>query len=844
MKVTWILLFWLPLLAADAVSHRYVIELSGPSVAEHITNESKRTGKRIALDSDVAKTRRQQLRDEQKQARTALEGLGVKVLGATDTVSNTLIVDMPDSLVEQVAALPGVKRVQKARMYKTHLDHALPLHHVPDAWAVAGGMANAGTGIKIGMIDSGIDITHPGMQDSTMRTPPGFPKVNADADVAFTNGKVIVARSYAALFITVEDDLSARDVDGHGTLTAMTAAGAQNTGPYGTITGVAPKAWLGAYKVAGASGSASDDVLGMAIDDAVKDGMDVINLSFGGPASRLSDDSLIQVPVANATALGVVVVVSSGNDSVESSGWDPNTIQSPGTAPSAITVGASYNDRVFFPAAVMIAGGAAPIGAITDNGSDATNPLPSGPVSGQLFDVSTLDTIGDACLPFPKDTMTGKIALIIRGTCTFEEKMNDVQGAGAVGALIYTLPGTDLSGFNGGAFGAGAATLPAVIVANVDGVAILQQLAANPSLSATLNFTTTSINEPVQAKYVAFFSGMGPSVDGSIKPDLVAVGTDFYGATEATTPNQDLYDPSGYVPSATNSVGASGTSISAPLVAGTVALVKGLRPGLTVDQYRSLVINTAGTITSVDSVTGNFIPSRVMQVGAGLLNAQAAVTSTFAAKPTALSFNIGDGNPNVSSNLAISNVGTSPETYSLAVAPRDTGTPTPALGTSTVTVQPGQSATVPVSFTATGLGGGQYEGYITITGSQSGVQERVPYWYGVPSNVPANITPTFVASFDDNVTYRAGARINDAIEFRVTDASGILIPNPQVTVTALPGVAANGTVTGTVINTVSIDNQLPGVMRVGVTLSRTAGANIFEITVGNLQPYDVEVDGN
>jgi hypothetical protein len=290
--------------------------------------------------------------------------------------------------------------------------------------------------------------------------------------------------------------------------------------------------------------------------------------------------------------------------------------------------------------------------------------------------------------------------------------------------------------------------------------------------------------------------------------------------------------------------GLQGTSFSSPLVAGTVALLKGLRPGLTVDQYRSLVINTAGTIKSVDSVTGNFIPSRVMQVGAGLLNAQAAVTSTFAAKPTALSFNIGDGNPNVSSNLAISNVGTSPETYSLAVAPRDTGTPVPALGTSTVTVQPGQSATVPVAFTATGLGGGQYEGYITITGSQSGVQERVPYWYGVPSNVPANITPLFVASFDDTVSYRAGARIPDAIEFRITDASGILIPNPQVTVTAVPGVAANGTVTGTVINTVSIDNVYPGVMRVAVQLSRTAGANIFEITVGSLTPFDVEVDGN
>jgi minor extracellular serine protease Vpr len=844
MKVKWMLLFWLPVLAADAVSHRYIVELSGPSVAEHISTESKRIGKRIAIGSDVAKTRRQQIHDEQKQVQTSLEGLGAKVRGATDTVSNTLIVDMPDNLVDQVAALPGVKSVRKARTYKTNLDHALPLHHVPNAWSVVGGMASAGAGIKIGMIDSGIDITHPGMQDSTLQTPSGFPKVNADSDVAFTNSKVIVARSYAALFTTVESDLSARDVDGHGTLTAMTAAGAQNTGPYGTITGVAPKAWLGAYKVNGASGEASDDVIQMAIDDAVKDGMDVINLSLGGTAPRLSDDSLIQVPLANATALGVVVVVSAGNDSVQSSGWDPNTVGSPGTSPSAITVGASYNDRVFFPAAVMVTGGTAPFGAITDGGPGAINPLPSGPVSGQLFDVSTLDTIGDACLPFPRGTMTGTIALIIRGTCTFEAKMNDVQGAGAVGALIYTLPGTDLSTFNGGAFAAGAATLPAVIVANVDGVAIKQQFAANPSVTATLNFTPTSINESVQPNYVAFFSGMGPNVDGSIKPDMVAVGTDFYSATEATSPNQDLYDPSGYVPNVNNPSGASGTSISSPLVAGTVALVKGLRPGLTVDQYRSLVINTAGAIKSVDSVTGNFITQRVMQTGAGLLNAQAAVTSTFAVKPTALSFNIGDGNPNLSQTLAISNVGTSSETYSLSVAPRDTGTTAPALGSSTVTVQPGQSATVPVTFTGSGLAGGQYEGYITITGSQSGIQERVPYWYGVASNVPANITPLFVAGFDDNNQYSAGARINDAIEFRVTDASGIIIPNPPVTVTALPADPTTGTVAGTVLSTVSIDNLYPGVMRVGVRLSLTPGPNIFEITVGNLAPYDIEVDGN
>jgi minor extracellular serine protease Vpr len=826
MKLKRILVFWLPLLAVGADSHRYMVELTGPSVAEHVAAEGKRTGKRIALDSDVAKSRRQQLHDEQKQVQTTLEGLGVKVLDRTETVSNTLIVDMPDSLVDQVAALPGVKRVHKARAVKMRIDHALPLHNVPQAWSAVGGMTNAGKGIKIGMIDTGIDITHPGMQDSTLQVPAGFPKVNADSDVAYTNSKVIVARSYAALFNAPEDTLSAEDVVGHGTGTAMAAAGAPNTGPFGQIVGVAPKAWLGAYKVIGANGSGDDSVLIKAIDDAVADGMDVINMSLGlagAQAPRLSDDLQAQ-EIQRVVGLGVIVVVAAGNGSNAAFLDDPNTIASPATAPAAISAGASFNDRAFYPASVTTPGGGL-FGAFTDNGPDQTNPPPSGPVSGQLFDVSTLDQIGDACLPFPKGTMTGMIALILRGTCTFEEKMNDVQGGGAVGALLYSQPNNDIEiSLPNGFFSAGAATLPAVIIDNKDGVNLKQQLAGNPSLTATLTFSTTSV--PANPNGVPGFS-LGPNVDGSIKPDLVAVGTQIYTATETTDPNGAFYDPSGYLE------GEAGTSISAPLVAGAAAVVKAFRPGLTVDQYKSLIINTASSLTG-----------RVMEIGAGELNVQAAVTSTFATKPTALNFNIGDGNPNLSQTLAISNVGSSAESYSLAVAPRDAGAPAPALGSNTITVQPGQSANVPVTFTGSGLAGGQYEGYVTIRGSQSGVQERVPYWYAVPSNIPANITPVFVAGADDGGGYNAGARINDAIEFRVTDSSGVIIPNPQVTVTALPADPTIPTVAGTVLSTVSIDNQFPGVMRVGVRLSASRGANIFEITVGNLQPFDIEIDGN
>src|SRR5207248_832343 len=138
------------------------------------------------------------------------------------------------------------------------------------AWNTIG-VDKAGLGVKIAIIDSGIDITHPGMQDSSLQIPDGFPKTNVDSDTAFTNTKVIVARSYAALFQTVEDDISARDVVGHGTATAMAAGGARNTGPIGPIVGVAPKAFLGSYKVIGSNGGGTSDIILKAVDDAAAD---------------------------------------------------------------------------------------------------------------------------------------------------------------------------------------------------------------------------------------------------------------------------------------------------------------------------------------------------------------------------------------------------------------------------------------------------------------------------------------------------------------------------------------------------------------------------------------------
>src|SRR5262249_20612905 len=177
------------------------------------------------------------------------------------------------------------------------------------------------------------------------------------------------------------------------------------------------------------------------------------------------------------------------------------------------------------------------------------------------------------------------------------------------------------------------------------------------------------------------------------------------------------------------------------------------------------------------------------------------------------------------------------ESYSLSVSPRDAGGPAPDLGSSSVTIQPGQSASIPVNFTASGLASGQYEGFVRIRGTVSGVEERVPYWYGVASDKPKTITPLFVVGFDDSSQPRAGATVNNAIYFRVTDASGIVLPNIQPTVDVVSG-------GGAVIRTTSLDRQFPGVFSVSVRLGVRRGDNIFSVTVGDLDPIQIDIVGN
>lgn len=786
-----------PRLVAERVPGRYIVELSTESVTEHLAAVPQGQGMRSA----AAVAHRGRVRDEQRQIRQSLEQQQAQVLESMDTVANALIVNVPDNAAAQLAGLPGVKRVVPVHTVHLLLDRAIVLHRVVDAWNVIGA-DKAGAGIKIAIIDTGIDTGHPGFQDSSMIVPDStFPRVTNLGDTTFTNGKVIVARSYVSLLPSRDPDVSARDRVGHGTALAMVSAGVENAAPLASITGVAPRAWLGNYKVFGTPGfndSSTDDAILKAMDDAVADGMDVLNLSFGSDeAPRLSDDLEVQA-IERAVQAGVIVVVAAGNN-----GPMRNTISSPATAPSAIAVGAHSNDRTFATASVDVPGLGSFIGISGDG------PPPSTPVSGPIADVAALDNTGQACAALASGALSGKIALILRGNCTFESKLLNVQRAGAVAGLVYAAADSP------GAvpMATGSASIPAMMVSNPDGVAI-KQAVARQTLTGTFHFSLTPVS--VKPYRLTDFSAAGPGVDLAIKPDLVAVGDDIYVATQSFDSQGDMYDPSGYIL-------VGGTSFSTPLVAGAAALIKAARPGLTAAQYRSLLVNTAGQAFTTDGQA----PS-VQQAGAGFLDALAAVQSTATAVPSSLSFGAG-GDLQASKTLTLTNTAQGSDVFTISVTPSTKGS-APTVSAGSVKLKGGESVDLTVAWNASGLAPGPYEGFIAVTAASTGARIRVPYWYAVSSNDPAQI-----ALLNTTDSARRGRTITDAFQFRVTDLSGLNLTNLQPQVTVISG-------GGTVIGVNSEDSDTPGMFGVDVQLGPTAGDNVFRITAGSVS-VDVTITG-
>jgi uncharacterized protein (TIGR03437 family) len=684
---------------------------------------------------------------------------------------NALFVEATPAQAEQLRHTPGVALVDKLRPMKRHLNRALDLMNVRTAWASVNGEQNAGAGVKIAVLDTGIDQNHAAFQENGLQYPAGFPK----GDASYTNGKVIAARSYVNMLVgtdpqfTRPDDLTPRDRVGHGTAMAMIAAGARNTGPVAAITGVAPRAWLGNYKVFGSPGVNGeytyDDVIIKALEDAASDGMDIAVFSIGraavwGPLDRGNtcgnqDDDPCDwraAAIENAARLGLTIVVSAGNDgdmATEYPGY--SSVHTPGSAPSAITVGATTNSHLLFQSVQIPSANRIP--TLFGNG-----PLPGSPLSAPVKDVSKLQNNGRACSPLANGSLAGSIALIERGDCALHLKVLYAQRAGALAAIIYQ--GANIQGvFKMDTLQ--ETGIPAVLVGNTSGSALKNYAAGTPNGNVTLDpaFFETQTNE---FDTVAFFSSRGPSIgQNAIKPELVAVGTDLYLATQKFDPNGNMYDPSGYT-------AAQGTSFAAAFAAGTAALVKQKNSGWTPAQIKSALVNTASQAIQDYDQNGNRIDASVLDMGAGKLNAADAVRANVTIEPATLSFGVFTSTP-PSQTLKVRNSSGSSVSLTLQVR-ASFGEPTLlTLDRRTVDVPAGGETTVTARLDGSKPGPGVYEGVINISGAA--VNLHIPYLYLVGDGVPYSVLPL------DGSGFEAEAGQVVSLTYKVVDQYGVPVPN-------------------------------------------------------------------
>jgi subtilisin family serine protease len=510
----------------------------------------------------------------------------------------------------QVAALrrdPRVVSVERDALSRITTDNTpsfLGLNAPGGIWSQLGGQGKAGEDVVIGLVDTGIWPEHPSFSGAGYGPPPagwnGECQPGEQWSQQHCNNKLIGARYYEKGYGHFSGGLagdyqSARDHDGHGTHTASTAGG--NAGvaasvlgvDRGTISGIAPRARIAAYKACWPEGCATTDLVA-AIDAAVADGVDVINYSIGdGDPSFLDPDD---VAFLFARAAGVFVAASAGN-----SGPGSSTVDHGG--PWLTTVAASTQNRSFVGTATL--GNGQSFEGVTLTSGIGSRPLVDAAAAG-----------GELCLVGALDpaVVSGKIVLCKRGTNARVEKSQAVKQAGGVGMLLFNA--NDAQSLN-----ADNHWVPSLHVNFTQGSAIRAYIAsAGAGATASLSGGTKEFGG---GNTMADFSSRGPLLEGTgdlLKPDITAPGVNILAGNSPTAflgaPGQ-LFQAIG------------GTSMSSPHIAGVAALLKDLRPDLTPAELQSAIITSARqNVLKEDAATpadpfdfggGHVVPNRAGDPG-------------------------------------------------------------------------------------------------------------------------------------------------------------------------------------------------------------------------------------
>jgi len=607
----------------DEVADLYLVLLRRPPLASYAGGDkglaatAPQPGERFDASRPSVSAYRGLLLDEQADVRAAVGQ--VAALYSYTTALNGFAAELTASQVKQLGALPEVLAVERstkqllAGSHQSGRDRPRTAVAAPGIWSGVGGPAKAGRGVVVGVIDSGIWPENPSFAGipsgfaALARRYPGFTVSCAGAEQwveADCNDKVVSARYFVAGFgsdnIAAAEYLSPRDGSGHGSHTAALAAGNAgvsvqiNDQHFGKIFGMAPGAGLAVYKACWVAPDPDDDGCTtadtvMAIDQAVNDGVDVLNYSIADaqtPAPQPLPDA-VDLAFLNAAAAGVFISTPAGDDGPASS-----TVahQSPWVTTVAAVSQPGYQG------ALTLGNGTRIKGAMVSNRRVGSTRLVD---AGDVGSPTASLRHAEVCFPGSLDAslVDGAIVVCERGTIARVAKSQAVNRAGG-SAMVLTnrFPGVTNADLH---------SVPTVHVDRAGAVALERYLTR--SLAPTASLAPTW-DEPAAERTIAAFSGRGPStVDADVlKPDLAANGVSVLAAVAPPSNFGRLWDI------------YSGTSMSAPAIAGLAAMLSARHPDWSAAALKSALLTTANALETDGPLTegaGLAAPRRMLDPG-------------------------------------------------------------------------------------------------------------------------------------------------------------------------------------------------------------------------------------